>query len=390
VSTSNILLTLSIFGVAWPLAIYPIILRWLSKTPPRSGTIPDGARVVIIPCHNEEQVISKKILDIAAKLRKDRDRIIVVDDGSNDKTVSITQTAASQTAVQINALVFPRQGKHKSITAALDTVREPIVIITDANSVLKNNAIIELVKPFQDSRVGVVRGNYIAKPQRECGLGSIAAKYQHIERGRFLAESERSMLNVSGGTLQAFRRELFPKNERLTMTEDWDMTLSICEQGFTTAYADMATSEKYVSDRPKDLLLQNVRLVYGTIQTTFKHILRPALWRNKRLLLAFVGGKSAQVMTTLWLTLLMATLLQQALQGSFVASLFLITIASIGIIALLAVIIDWKGQRHYTGTMRTIEYLFLIQLSSLFAWVLFILRRGRNWRGWTPLQSIRN
>ena len=106
---------------------------------------------LLIAAYNEELIIGQKMsncrkLDYPSGKLK----IVWVTDGSNDSTNELLKAYDDATV-----LFSPeRKGKSAAVTRAMDFVTTPIVVFTDANTILNEGAICEMVKFFQDETVG--------------------------------------------------------------------------------------------------------------------------------------------------------------------------------------------------------------------------------------------
>jgi dolichol-phosphate mannosyltransferase len=90
---------------------------------------------IVIPAHNEEDILAASVGRIAATLRPEVDRLelIVVDDGSHDRTAEIGQ-ALARGSDEIRFVSFTRNfGKEAAIHAGLEQARGDAVIVMDAD-----------------------------------------------------------------------------------------------------------------------------------------------------------------------------------------------------------------------------------------------------------------
>jgi glycosyltransferase involved in cell wall biosynthesis len=107
----------------------------------------------IVPALNEEATIRKTIhvlqhVDIL-------DEIIVVNDGSSDRTAEIV---AEELGVVLVNLIENR-GKGGAIRAGLDRTKADIVVLLDADLIgLRRQHIIDIVKPVMDGRAKTTMG----------------------------------------------------------------------------------------------------------------------------------------------------------------------------------------------------------------------------------------
>ena len=106
---------------------------------------------------NEESVVDEKMINsLELDYPKDLLNIVWVTDGSNDNTNQKLETNWKNDAtVYFDA---QRRGKTAAINRGMRFINAPIVVFTDANTMLNKEAIIEIVKEFMNPKVGCVAG----------------------------------------------------------------------------------------------------------------------------------------------------------------------------------------------------------------------------------------
>jgi cellulose synthase/poly-beta-1,6-N-acetylglucosamine synthase-like glycosyltransferase len=342
---------------------------------------------IIIPCHNEENVIIKKLENTLSVLKDQQAEIIVVDDGSTDSTVEKIKNW-SNTHVKTRLLELPRVGKNTALNFGIQQSKHEIIVVTDANSQLKERAIKSLLLPFSNKNVGMVRGQYQPISSQNGLLIQGANIYQQNEAKRFTLESAAGVLHVSGGALQAFRRQLVDINEKRTLTEDWDLTLHIRSSGKLIIFQPDAVASKFVSNLPEEVYRQNVRLTYGSIQTIWKYrkILNPRKFGN--LTIGFISGKVLQVLSPWFgLTFILAVIIK-ALISRNLFSVLICYIFGVILIITLALILLPTFRRLKNPFLAFFAYFVLVEFAAIVAWWKIISRQQIN--SWEPVQSIRN
>jgi len=102
---------------------------------------------VIIPTLNEEHFILSKLRNLKlSDYPKDRMNIFVVDGGSSDRTTELVEKEIKRgEKIQLLHHVGSR-GKSDQVGYALDNVIQDIIVVNDADSILKDSCIKELIR----------------------------------------------------------------------------------------------------------------------------------------------------------------------------------------------------------------------------------------------------
>ncbi len=159
--TMAALFWVSVVGIVYPYFAYPVVL-WiigrLARHPaPPSGSPAPPSISMIIPVHNEEARIERKVANTAALRYPDgRLQVVFVSDGSTDRTVEIlrAEMTPGMTLVELRG----RGGKAAALNAGLERATNDILVFSDAAIALEPNALHEIARPFRDARIGCVSG----------------------------------------------------------------------------------------------------------------------------------------------------------------------------------------------------------------------------------------
>lgn len=112
---------------------------------------------ICITVLNEEESVSK-LLDSLLLQTKKASEIIIVDGGSEDKTVEIIRHYQKKNSTI--KLIIEKSSRAKARNIACDIARNPVIAMTDAGCVADKDWLKNLVKPFETGRVDVVAGFY--------------------------------------------------------------------------------------------------------------------------------------------------------------------------------------------------------------------------------------
>ncbi len=114
---------------------------------------------IIIAARNEETNLPAKLENLRLlDYPQDRLQIVIVSDGSTDRTASILQLHASS----ITSVILGRScGKASALNEAVKHATGEILVFLDARQLVNPDAISELVCCFADSEVGAVSGELL-------------------------------------------------------------------------------------------------------------------------------------------------------------------------------------------------------------------------------------
>ena len=115
--------------------------------------------IIQIPCHNEAQVITQTIKSLPLSLDGfDSIEYMVIDDGSNDGTAELAQTAGAHHIVKLPG----HMGLATAFTSGLDACIKngaDVIVNTDADNQYHSDDICLLVEPILNGRAQIVVGD---------------------------------------------------------------------------------------------------------------------------------------------------------------------------------------------------------------------------------------
>jgi cellulose synthase/poly-beta-1,6-N-acetylglucosamine synthase-like glycosyltransferase/peptidoglycan/xylan/chitin deacetylase (PgdA/CDA1 family)/spore germination protein YaaH len=263
------------------IGVLAIIDRLRKHREPAPGFAPRVS--VLVPAYNEETVIVRTVRSVLNSTYTNL-HVIVIDDGSSDRTAEVAREAytAEIAAGKVAVFTKPNGGKAAALNFAVDRLTEEFYVGIDADTVIAADAIAKLIPHFEDPLVGAVAGN--AKVGNRVNLWTRWQALEYITSQNFerRALDLFNVVTVVPGAIGAWRTEPvktaggYPLN---TVAEDADLTMSLLEQGLKVVYEDRALAFTEAPIDAKGLMRQRFRWSFGTLQAVWKH--RAAFSRNK-------------------------------------------------------------------------------------------------------------
>lgn len=224
---------------------------------------------IIIPARNEEKAIANTIKAVKKlAYRKNLLEIIVVDDGSTDKTAEIAKSFKN-----VRVLSKKRGGKASALNFGIKHAKGEIVACVDADSYPKKNALMNSVPFFSETDVAAVTSSIFVKNPKN--LIEIMQKFEYIMIvwSRKLLEYLDSVY-VTPGPMSLYRKKILLKLggfDEKNLTEDIEIAWKLMRHGYKIKMA--LDSEVYttVPNKFRNWWHQRLRWNVGGMQTVAKY-----------------------------------------------------------------------------------------------------------------------
>ena len=232
---------------------------------------------ILIAAHNEEKVIEKKILSVFnTNYPSSKLKVFIGSDASTDRTDQIISNLTNIHS-NIEFIKFKgRVGKISIINHLQSLCDEPVLILSDANVIFKQNTIFELVKYFKDSNVGLVSANIIKESSNNDGISYQEKKYLNFENKIKASESYafNFIMGAEGGCY-AIRNNLFSKVPSNFIVDDFFITMQVLERKNYALLNNLAICIEDVTSDISSEYRRKVRISSGNFQNLFffKHLL---------------------------------------------------------------------------------------------------------------------
>jgi cellulose synthase/poly-beta-1,6-N-acetylglucosamine synthase-like glycosyltransferase len=238
---------------------------------------------VFVGCKNEELVVDGMVTALLAlDYPSDRLAIVVVDDGSDDRTGELLdrRAAADARLPVLHRVPGAGGGKSGALNDALAGVDAEVVLVFDADHEPDPYVLRRLVRHFRDPQVGAVMGRCIIRNGQESTMATTV--FVDFLSGYLVNEYGRQAmfeLPAYGGANCAVRmstlRRLGGWNPE-TVTEDTDLTLRVLLQGQRVRYDVTAVDYEEAVVSARRFWTQRYRWARGH-QKCFRDYWKPIL-----------------------------------------------------------------------------------------------------------------
>jgi cellulose synthase/poly-beta-1,6-N-acetylglucosamine synthase-like glycosyltransferase len=329
---------------------------------------------IIVPAHNEELVIKNTIESLLAS-DYDNYEIIVVDDGSVDRTSEIVRENFSESE-RVKIISTTAGGKAAALNVGLRHSEGEIVIALDADTLFAPQTVGALAHRFHDPKIGAVAGNAKVGNRINIVTRWQALEYitsQNMDRRAF---ASLNCITVVPGAVGAWRRELIERAggfQSDTLAEDQDLTLRIRRMGHNIGYEEEAIAWTEAPDSLRTLAQQRFRWGFGTLQCMRKHI--DVLFRPRYGALGFIA------IPNVWIFQILFPLISPVMDLMLCYTL-------------VVSVLDWLQQPTGYSSTSLRQVLFYYALFLAIDWVsasfAFLLEKKEHWRllWWLFLQRF--
>lgn len=230
---------------------------------PASSDLP--AVTLIISAYNEEHFILEKIKNsLALEYPADKLEFIFITDGSTDGTPAlVAQFERIRLLHQAE-----RKGKVAAMHRAMGYVKTPIVVFSDANTLLNKESIYNIARHYVSADTGGVAGEkkiITAADTKVAGVGEgLYWKYESL-----LKRLDAELYTVVGaaGELFSIRTELYEPVGKDILLDDFIISLKVCMKGYRVHYEPDAYAMETPSADLKEERKRKIRISAGAFQS---------------------------------------------------------------------------------------------------------------------------
>jgi biofilm PGA synthesis N-glycosyltransferase PgaC len=367
----------SYFGYALLLFIYLKIIKRYHDGGPEKPVLSffEPFVTLIVAAFNEEELIEKKIQNtLEIDYPQEKLAIIFITDGSSDNTASVVSRYSS-----IVLLHNPeRKGKVAAMNRAMKFVKSPVVVFSDANTLLNKESVKNIVRHYENPEVGGVAGEKKIVDFSHNSAASVGeGAYWKYES--FIKKLDSSYYSVVGaaGELFSIRTELFEEINENVLLDDFVISLRICQKGYRIIYEPESFAMETPSFSIQDEQKRKIRISAGGFQAMYilKDLLNP--FKNPRLSFQYISHRVLRwTVCPLFLPLIFMSNLYLVLAGG--GMIFIIMLFSQLLFYALA-FIGWVfANKNIKAKIFYLPYYFLFMNISLYLGFIRYLRNKQS------------
>ena len=247
---------------------------------------------ILIPAHNEEKVIGATIASmLQLEYPKDKLKIIVINDGSQDRTKEIILSYAAQDS-RVQLYDVPKgeggKGKSRALNLGIKQAQAEVIAIYDADNTPDKDALRYLVANLiSDPSLGAVLGKF-RTINKDVNLLTRFINIETLSFQSMLQAGRWQMHNVAtlpGTNFVMWSRIINELNgwDEEALTEDSELSIRIYEHGYKIKFIPYSVTFEQEPQEWKVWIKQRMRWVRGNnyvISKFFRHIPK---FKNKRL-----------------------------------------------------------------------------------------------------------
>ena len=255
---------------------------------------------IVIPCFNEEKWIKRTIIScVNQDYPIDKLEVIVVDDCSNDRSIEKIKEVIEELKKEKRFELDKRlryyvqeknAGKREALCTGVLNAKHDLVVFVDSDSFLDPFAIINLVQPFKDPKMGGVAGRTdVANTYTNMLTKMQSVRYYIAFRIMKAAEGYFDTVTCLSGPLACYRKQIIIDNmeawrnqkflgQPATFGDDRAMTNFVLSK-YRTGYQDTAFCSTIVPNKYKVFLKQQMRWKRSWIRESI--ISGKFMWRKE-------------------------------------------------------------------------------------------------------------
>ena len=333
----------------------------------------------IVAAYNEEECIQQKIINsLEQNYPPKQIEFIFITDGSTDKTPELILRHPS-----IQLLHKPeRKGKSAALNRAVQAAKNDILIFSDANTLLNDDATRNIARHYRDQRVGGVAGEkkVINLSANSHEVGDSEGAYWKYES--FLKKLDSEFYSVVGaaGELFSVRRKSYESISYAVILDDFVISMKVAQKGYRIMYEPGAYAMELPSFSMQDEQKRKIRIAAGGFQAIAMLGSLLLFWKQPRLSFLYISHRVLRwTLSPLCLVLaFISNLILFLISHNFLFKALFIVQLSFYLLAFFASLVSLKNNRF---KIFKLPYYFVFMNISVFQGF-FRFLRGKQPATW--------
>jgi cellulose synthase/poly-beta-1,6-N-acetylglucosamine synthase-like glycosyltransferase len=270
-SVTDVVLAVTYFLVLY-LSVFWLLVLLEKKELPQKIVTSWPAVSVIIPAYNEENTIRKSVESVFA-LDYDNLQLIVVNDGSTDKTKEIVEQLQQNAPLPFIFLNQENKGKGAALNHALQHVTGEYYATLDADSTVDSGLMKKLMPYFVDDNVASVLP--LLKVRNPENILQRIQRYEYIINMFYKnLNAKLDCVHVTPGPCSVYRTTVIQQlggYDEHNITEDLEIAIRLQKHHYKIVQTAEAAVYTIPPDTVKALYRQRNRWYKGSVLNSFKH-----------------------------------------------------------------------------------------------------------------------
>lgn len=302
---SSIIFGISLYIIFFAMIGYPVLLNILDKTfKPNSikkDTVYEPTVSFMIVAHNEERVIRKKLENtLTIDYPREKFEIIVASDNSSDLTNQIVKDFIEEHPSE-NIVLYVTE-EHKGKTNAQNEAQKvstgEILVMTDANSMFKSDAVRELVSAFTTKDIAYVCGRLAFFNADDNATSQSEATYWNMDLKMRDIESRFQTITAGNGAIYACRNSEYFDSDPL-YCHDSVMPFEYALNGKKALFNPDAIAYEKAGESNEDEFKRKVRMNRDILSVFNDSLKAINVFKHKWFSLFYFGHRTCRYL--LWL-----------------------------------------------------------------------------------------
>jgi cellulose synthase/poly-beta-1,6-N-acetylglucosamine synthase-like glycosyltransferase len=373
---------LSFAVIAYTYAGYPLIMFLLSRMAARPWRRApfNGSVSIVMAVHNGAQKVQSQVEHLISLEPETVQEIIVVSDGSTDRTAEILDQISNP---RVYSIPLPEQvGKAAALNHGISAATGDVILFIDIRPRVASGALPQLLSNFADPTVGCVAGELVLSSEgHDAASSAVSGVYWRYEQWiRNCEAAFDSPVGVYGG-FYAARRALVEPFPAGIILDDMYQPLSIVRRGYRSVLDRAAIVNDVWPGKVAGEFARKVRTLAGNFQliSLAPWTLSPA----NRVLFQLVSHKLLRLVVPYFFVLLLVSAMWLGVSSPVWA-----VIAAAQWIFWLAAAASLKVHVPVIHRIASAAGAMLVlNVAAVAGLYKFLFTRGPLWKIWSPTRS---